>query len=195
MTSDFTQRNFNKPATGLSSWFKNRRNLLVVGAILAVVILGFLFINYQQGDRVRGVEQGPTVSINQTYTVTARTKERKATDGTLTLKVTSAQIGNSILVQGKTARPIKGKSFLIINMEIENTYKVALYTFPVDLFRFVRGDGQKFAPSTHQGTVAIRPQSTKKSNVAFVVEPTDKKFTIEVGEIGKEKQTLEITFR
>ena len=80
-------------------------------------------------------------------------------------------------------------------MEIENTYKVALYTFPVDLFRFVRGDGQKFAPSTHQGTVTIRPQSTKKSNVAFVVEPTDKKFTIEVGEIGKEKQTLEITFR
>ena len=195
MANDFTQRNFNKPATTVLSWFKNRRNLLIAGGIaLAVVILGFLFINYRQGN-VSGVEQGPAVSINQTYTVTARTKERKATDGNLTLKVNNAQIGSSILVQGKTARPIKGKAFLIVNMEIENTYKVPLYVYPVDLFRFVRDDGQKFAPSVHQGTVEIRPQATKKSNVAFVVEPNDKKFTIEVGEVGKEKQTLEITFR
>ena len=109
--------------------------------------------------------------------------------------VTNAQIADSILVQGKVARPIKGKVFLVVNMEIENPYKVALYAFPVDLFRFVRTDGQKFAPSVHQGSVEIRPQATKKSNVAFVVAPTDKKFTVEVGEIGKEKQTLEITFR
>ncbi|OGY21078.1 MAG: hypothetical protein A2126_03715 [Candidatus Woykebacteria bacterium GWB1_45_5] len=193
MINDFRQRNLN--ITNPRSWFKNRRNLLIAGAVvMAVVILGFLFINYRQG-KVSGVEQGPTVKINQTYTVTARTKERKATDGNLELTVTNAQIGSSILVQGKVARPIKGKAFLIINMEIENPYKVALYAFPVDLFRFVRSDGQKFAPSVHQGTVEIRPQATKKSNIAFVVAPSDKKFTIEVGEIGKDKETLEITFR
>jgi len=79
-------------------------------------------------------------------------------------------------------------------MEIENPHKVQLYAFPVDLFRFIRDDGQKFAPSVHQGKVLVRPEATKKSNVAFVVKPTEKKFRIEIGEVGKSKEILEITF-
>jgi len=188
MQLDFATKNSNR----FSSWFKNPRNLVITAlAVVVLIAIGIFFF----GRGNQSVKPNPMVQINRTYTVVARTSERKATDGNFTLKLTSAEIGNSILVQGKTARPIKGKVFLILNMEIENPYKVALYAFPVDLFRFVRTDGQKFAPSVHQGTVEIRPQATKKSNVAFVVSPGDKKFTIEVGEIGKEKQTLEITFR
>jgi len=188
MTNGLLQMNQNK----LAAWFKNPRNLVIAGlVVIAIIALGF-FIFSKKGS---APEEKPTVKINQSYEIVARTKERKGTDGKLKLVVTNAQIADSILVQGKVARPIKGKVFLVVNMEIENPYKVALYAFPVDLFRFVRTDGQKFAPSVHQGSVEIRPQATKKSNVAFVVAPTDKKFTVEVGEIGKEKQTLEITFR
>ena len=188
MQPEFAEKNFNK----FIFWFKNPRNLVIAGLIVVALIalVFFLFSRKNQG-----TAENPTVKINRPYTVVARTKERKSTDGNLKLTVTNAQIGNSVLVQGKTARPVKGKVFLIINMEIENSYKVALYAFPVDLFRFVRSDGQKFAPSVHQGTVEIRPQATKKSNIAFVVSPDDKKFKIEIGEIGKEKETLEITFR
>jgi len=173
-------------------WLKNPRNLVIAGLIVvAIIALGFFISSRKKS----GTEEKPTVAINRSYSIVARTQEKKTTDGKFKLIVTNAQIADSILVQGKVARPIKGKAFLVINMEIENSYKTALYAFPVDLFRFVRSDGQKFAPSVHQGTVEIRPQATKKSNVAFVVEPDDKKFKIEVGEIGKDKQILQITFR
>jgi hypothetical protein len=173
-------------------WLKNPRTLVIAGLIVIAIIALVFFIASR---KTSGPEEKPTVAINRSYSIVARTQEKKTTDGKFQLIVTNAQIADSILVQGKVARPIKGKAFLIINMEIENSYKTALYAFPVDLFRFVRGDGQKFAPSVHQGTVEIRPQATKKSNAAFVVEPDDKKFKIEVGEIGKAKETLEITFR
>ena len=176
----------------LAIWLRNPRNLVIVGlAVIAIVALAFFFFSNKDASS----ENNPSVRINKSYEVTARTKDRKATDGKLKVVVTNAQIANSVLVQGKVARPVKGKVFLVVNMEIENPYKVALYSFPVDLFRFVRSDDQKFAPSVHQGTVEIRPQATKKSNAAFVVDPKDKRFKIEVGEVGKEKQTLEITFR
>ena len=110
------------------------------------------------------------------------------------MTVTQARFADSILVQSKRATPVKGKLFLVVDIEIENPHKVQLYAFPVDLFRFIREDGQKFAPSVHQGAVLVRPEATKKSNVAFVAEPRQKKFRIEIGEVGEAKEILEITF-
>jgi hypothetical protein len=134
------------------------------------------------------------VDIGKAYQVTARTKSGKLTDGEFKITITNAHYSDSLLVQGKTARPVKGKRFLVVEMEIENPYKVPLYAFPVDIFRFIREDETKFAPSVHQGAVEIRPQATKKSNVAFVIEPGDKEFKIEVGDLNKDKEVLEIRF-
>lgn len=185
---------FQKSRDKLPNWLGKPKNLLIVaGVALALVVIGYLAIN-SNTDKVLTSEDRPTVKINRAYEIVARTKEKKRTTGRFTLTVTNAQFADSILVQGKKARPVQGKTFLVLNMEIENTYKVQLYSFPVDLFRFVREDGQKFAPSVHQGTVLIRPQATKKNNVAFVVLPTDKKFKIEVGDINEPKETLEISF-
>ena len=188
MVNDFLNTRKNK----LPSWMREPRNLAIFGAIVLVLVIAGFFIFGR--DKSESDENKPTVKIGRTYEVIARTQERQKTNGRFTLTVTDAQFADSILVQGKRARPIKGRVFLVINMEIENSYKVPLYAFPVDLFRFVRSDGKKFAPSTHQGTVQIRPESTKKSNVAFVVLPTDKKFKIEVGDVNSPKETIEINF-
>jgi len=175
------------------SWLTRPKTLLIGGLIVLAAVVGIILF-FVIKNSISGSETKPSVDINQTYTITARTIDKKLTDGKLKLRVTNATYADSILVTGQLATPVKGKTFLIINMEIENPYKVSLYAFPVDLFRFVRSDGALFAPSVHQGTVEIRAQSTKKSNIAFVVLPTDKKFTIEVGEIGQAKKTLEIHF-
>jgi hypothetical protein len=175
------------------SWLKRPRTLIIGGLIVLAVIIGIVSFFVIKNASSESADK-PSVNINQVYTITAKTIDKKLTDGKLKLRVTNATYADSILVTGQVATPVKGKTFLIINMEIENPYKVSLYAFPVDLFRFVRSDGALFAPSVHQGTVEIRAQSTKKSNIAFVVLPTDKKFTIEVGEIGQAKKTLEIHF-
>ena len=172
------------------SWFKNPRNL-VISLLVLVVAAGLWFFVFGS----KREESKPTVKIDRSYTIVAKTKEGQRTDGRLKLTVLNAQIAPSILVQGKVARPVKGKVFLVLNLEIENSYKVPLYTLPVDLFRFIGGGGQKYPPSTSQGRVEIRPESTKKSNVAFVVTPGDKKFKIEVGDVNESKELLEITFK
>ncbi|OGY32498.1 MAG: hypothetical protein A3A57_03235 [Candidatus Woykebacteria bacterium RIFCSPLOWO2_01_FULL_41_12] len=175
---------------------KLTRNKVFAIALLVVIILiaGIIFIFGRERSSNTSENLGPSVQINKSYEVVARTEKKQRTTGRFKMTITNARFASSVLVQGKRATPIKGKIFLIVDIEIENPHKVQLYAFPVDLFRFIREDGQKFAPSVHQGAVLVRPEATKKSNVAFVAEPGEKKFRIEVGEIGEAKEILEITF-
>lgn len=189
MVSEFKENILSRKPT----WLNKSRGLVILGVIALIVIVGvFLSI----GDNTSSIssDNQPSVDIQRSYVVVARTEEKQRTTGRFNLTVTKARFADSILVQGKRAKPIKGKIFLILDMEIENPHKVQLYAFPVDLFRFIREDGQKFAPSVHQGAVLVRPEATKKSNVAFVIFPNEKNFKIEVGEVGKEKEILEISF-
>ena len=175
----------------IPSWARKPKNL-AIGAAVIIAIVAFSFLFFNRGSAT--IEDKPTVKIGKSYEIIARTIEKERTTGRFTLTITDAQFADSILIQGKRARPVKGKQFLVINMEITNPHKVPLYAFPVDLFRFIREDGQKFAPSVHQGTVLVRPEATKKNNVAFVVLPSEEKFKIEVGGINESKETLEINF-
>jgi hypothetical protein len=169
------------------------RGQLIIGvvALITLAVTVFAFAGPRTAD---SSENKPTVQIKRSYEVVARLEDKQRTTGRFNVTVTQARYADSILVQGSKARPIKGKTFLVLDMEIENPHKISLYAFPVDLFRFVREDSQKFAPSVHQGTVLVRPEATKKSNIGFVVSPTEKSFKIEVGEVGKTKEILEITF-
>ena len=171
------------------SALKNFRLLLLTTAFTAI-LLG-LGIWAQQG-----IGGKPQAKINKELSVQARTRDKiRVSDANLKVNLVNAEMANSLLVQGKRAKTREGKTFLIINMEVENTYAVPLYSFPVDLLRLVREDDKRIAPSVHQGTVEVRPISTKKSNVGFVVDPNDKDFKLEVGEVSGEKEILEISFK
>ena len=171
------------------SALKNFRLLLLITALIAI-LLG-LGIWAQQG--IGGKRQA---KINKELSVQARTRDKiRVSDANLKVNLVNAEIANSLLIQGKRAKTREGKTFLIINMEVENTYAVPLYSFPVDLLRLVREDDKRIAPSVHQGTVEVRPISTKKSNVGFVVDPNDKDFKLEVGEVSGEKEILELSFK
>src|SRR3989344_1472267 len=143
-----------------------------------------------------GITTNPQAEVNQNFSVQARTQDKiRVRDANLNVTLTNADIDSTLLVQGQRANAREGKTFLIVNMEVENQFEVPLYIFPVDLMRLVREDGKRIAPSVHQGTVEVRPISTKKSNVGFVVEPGDKDFKLEVGEVSGEKEILEISFK
>jgi len=173
----------------LPSALKNFRLLLLITAFTAI-LLG-LGIWAQQG-----IGGKPQAKINKELSVQARTRDKiRVSDANLKVNLVNAEMANGLLVQGKRAKTREGKTFLIINMEVENTYAVPLYSFPVDIVRLVREDGKRIAPSVHQGTVEVRPISTKKSNVGFVVDPNDKDFKLEVGEVSGEKEILEISFK
>ena len=181
--------NISRRSFGFSAFMKRFRLPILI--ILTITILVFLAVWAQSG-----ISQKPTAKINQSFSTQARTEDKiRVRDADLLVTINGADIDNSLLIQGKRARTREGKTFLIINMEVENEFQVPLYIFPVDLLRLVREDGKKIAPSVHQGTVEIRPISTKKSNVGFVIDPDEKNFKLEIGELSGEKQLLEISFK
>ncbi len=183
-TLNQSRRNFAIP----SAVKRFKLPLLIIAGIIIVLLIGV----WAQS----GVSGKPTADINQNFSVQARTREKvRVRDANLAVTITDSDIDNTLLIQGKRATTREGKTFLIINMEVENEFAVPLYIFPVDLLRLVREDGKKIAPSVHQGSVEVRPVSTKKSNVGFVIDPSDRDFRIEIGELSKDTQILEISFK
>lgn len=179
-------------SSGISGFFKMvfsnvKKIALVILALLAAVGVYYLFFSKPT------VVPSAVVPLKQSFSVVAKTQDGKLTNGKLNISVTDATQAASMLVQGQNVIVKNNKTFLIVNMEITNSYKVPLYTYPVDEFRLVGSDGNKYAPTTHQGNVEIRPESTKTSNVGFVVPLTQKRFKVEVGDINSPKTVLEFS--
>jgi hypothetical protein len=110
------QYNFQKNRFRIPKWLIKPKNLFIVGSIaVALIVVGFLALN-QDGSKVLTAADRPTVKIGKSYEVVARTKDGRRTTGRFQVTVTNAQFADSILVQGKRARPVKGKTFLVLNM-------------------------------------------------------------------------------
>jgi len=173
----------------IGSLLRRLRIPIFVVVLIAIVLLIGVWAQ-------SGITTKPQAEVNQNFSVQARTQDKiRVRDANLNVTLTNADIDSTLLVQGQRANAREGKTFLIVNMEVENQFEVPLYIFPVDLMRLVREDGKKIAPSVHQGTVELRPVSLKKSNVGFVIDPDEKEFQIEVGDVSSEKQILEISFK
>lgn len=165
-----------------------RRILLTILIVFAIVGVIAIFNSARGTSTVSKI-----LPLNQKFDVVAKTQDGKTTNGKLNIQLTGAQKATSMLVQGSNVVVHNNKIFLIINMDITNPYMVPLYTYPVDSFRLVASDGKKYAPTTHQGNVEIRPESTKTSNVGFVVPMDEKRFKVEVGDLNADKTTLEFS--
>lgn len=189
-----TRRRLNITFSGIFSFAKNifskpKRVVFVLITLIALAGLYYIFIGNRE------TSTGKALPLSHNFEVVAKTKDGKNTNGKFPIEVTSAQTAESVLVQGQRVTARNNKEFLVLNMEISNSYNVPLYTYPVDSFRLIDVDGKKFAPTAHQGNVEVRPQSTKTSNVGFIVPQGSKKFKVEIGELNGEKTILEFTLK
>lgn len=169
--------------------FSNPKRIIyiVIGLLAAFGFYTIFFSNKNEATEVK------ILPLKQSFIANAKTQDGKSTNGNLKIDVTGSYKAEDILIQGSRVIARNGKTFLVVNMEISNPYNQALYTHPVDSFRLIDGSGKKFAPTAHQGNVEIRPQSTKTSNVGFIVPKDQKKFKVEVGELNSEKVILEFS--
>ncbi len=188
-----SRRRIALPTGALSNIFKKiisnpKRIAFTVIALLAAFGLYTIFFGGSETNTATKI-----LPLKQSFEVTAKTKDGKNTNGDFKVDVTGTFRAESLLVQGQRVAARNGKEFLVVNMEISNPYNVALYTYPVDTFRLLGVDGKKYAPTAHQGNVEVRPQSTKTSNVGFIVPQGTKKFKVEIGELTGEKVLLEFS--
>lgn len=178
----------------LTNIFKNHRWLIISLAsilIFSLALIGYLY--YQNSNQSTQPNLTAQIQLNQNYQMVAHDINGAALNKKLNLSFIDAKKVSSILIQGKTAQAINGKTFILLDFNIVNPDKTVYFANTSDLFRLVSGS-TKTAPAVHQGVIDIRPLSTKSSNVGFLVGKDDKNFTIEVGEIDGNKRVIQVNF-
>jgi hypothetical protein len=180
---------------------KGKAKWLVWAAVGLVVVLAGLVVRGRLAKKVVG-DQTPeviTTQVGRSFEFTALNPkgEKADADGNeykVVMGIPTAEKTDQVLIKGQPASAKGEKTFLVLNLEIDNASTEKRYIAPVNLIRLVNDQGRMFAPDVHSDMVEIQPISTKISRVGFVVLKSQKKFLIKVGELDGEKQDLEITF-
>jgi hypothetical protein len=107
-----------------------------------------------------------------------------------------AELRDEIIVKGKQATAIKGRTFLIVNLKITNDFDKTITINTRDYVRLtVNKNSEKLAPDIHNDPVEIQADSTKYTRVGFPIDDTDKDLTLTVGEINGPKQTIKLNLK
>lgn len=172
----------------------------VLGIAALIIIMGALgfwgisSIASSQGNAPQAVPS-QQVQLNIPYGLQARDSQLRVINNKfLNMRITRAEKTDTVLIQGQRSHTINGKTFVILYFEVDNPDNSIYFTNTNDLFRLVESSGKRTAPAVHQGTIDIRPDATKASEIGFVVDKNSNKFTIEVGQTDNRKKTIEINF-
>jgi hypothetical protein len=110
--------------------------------------------------------------------------------------VNSAELRDEIVVQGKKASSVKGRTFLILNMKIVNDYDKPIQMNTRDYVRLsINGnENEKLAPDIHNDPVEVQAISTKYTRLGFPINDNDVNLFLFVGELTKDKEKIELKF-
>ncbi len=113
----------------------------------------------------------------------------------LKFKVDTVDKRDEIVVDGKRATSVKGRTFLVISLKITNTYTASIQVSVADYLRLsLNGkESELLAPDIHNDPVLIQAGSTKLTRVAFPINDTDKDMNLWVGEIKGKKEKIKLT--
>ena len=171
---------------------------LLIPAIVAALLVALVAVLYISGNRPSQLVQRQvaqqSVSIAKSIEFPIRGQDGKAIDDKLKMSLTTADKTKQILIKGQPATARSGKTFLIINLELDNPTQNKLALTPVELIRLVDATGKKFAPDVHNDKVSIEPLSTKRTRVGFVIDETATSFNLQIGEVSGRKDSIAINF-
>lgn len=192
---------FRKPTISVS-----KKRLIILGSIiLGVVIFSFLFknsINSSQFSNSQSFDQQfvlppakATKKINQAFSFPLK-NEKGEVVSSIKYAIENVELRNQIIVKGKKATAVKGRTFLIINLKIVNDFEKAIEINTKDYVRLSANGNETelLAPDIHNDPATIQAISTKYSRIGFPINDTDTNLKLKVGEINGEKKTLDINF-
>lgn len=169
--------------------------LLLIGVVLgAAVYAQKSSVNSSSKVTVKGAKATTSIAKEFQFPI----KDDKGKEVTkVKYYLDNAELRDEIIVQGKKATLISGRTFLVLSLKITNDYEKALEINTRDFIRLsVNGNENEWiAADVHNDPVNVRAQSTKTTRLAFTINDTDKNLRLRVGEISGEKQTLDLTLK
>ncbi len=180
------------------NWSSAHKKTSIGLALICIIVL--LIIGIKASGRDPQTVVGGTssssvqssVGVNRRFEVPIKTKEGSETGEKLIITITNIDKTDNILIQNKPAKTKEGKTFLVINMEIQNDTKKQLKVKPVDMVRLVGEDMRNYAPDVHNNEVNVEAVSLRKTRVGYVVNKGQTKFKLLIGEVRGSQETIEI---
>jgi len=123
------------------------------------------------------------------------TKGQPITEMKFTLE--NAELRDEIIVNGKRAIAIEGRTFLILTFKITSTYSRALEINTKNYFRLTRNGNSSdlLAADIHNDPVIVQPTSTKFTRIGWPINDSDTGLTLLVGDIEGEKTSVELNLQ
>ncbi len=124
----------------------------------------------------------------------------KDKDGHEVAKITyyleSANLQDAFIFQGKLAKAVKGRTFLIFNLKITNPYTKTVEINAKDYIRIkVNNVAEQLAPEIHNDPVQIQANSTKYTRIGLPINDTDKNIVLLVGELQGQKEMVKLSLK
>ncbi len=201
----------NGNATGSSFRFngnkKNLKKLIPVGIL--IIIVGFALTRasamlnqaaaptVSSGDQrveVKGAKATMVLSKEYSFPL----KDAKGKELTrIKLSIEDAELRDEIIVKGRRAVAIKGRTFLILNVKVVNDYEKPIDINVKDYVRLAvnNNDKELMAPDIHNDPVTTQAISTKYTRLGFPINDTDTNLTLYIGEIKGNKETVPLNLQ
>lgn len=134
-------------------------------------------------------------TLNKDYTFSLKEASGK-TVSNFKYTIESIEKRDEIIVKGKRAVAVAGRTFLIVNVKIRNDYKSTVSINARDYIRLtVNNSSDKLAADIHNDPVEVQSDSTKQTRLGFPINETDKNLTLLVGELDGKKDTIKLNLR
>ncbi len=174
-------------------------------AIIALVIAvsGFLYLankkdspSTSDNQRLEVAKAIDSTSVNETFSFPL--KDSKGVEvSKVEYTVEDTELKNEILVKGKKASSVTGRTFLVVNIKIKNTYGKSIDVATRDYLRLsVNGNESEWlAPDIHNDPVTVQADSVKMTRLAFPINETDKDLKLRIGELSSEKKIIPLDLK
>jgi hypothetical protein len=175
--------------------------LLLIIIVAAVVIGGRELIGSSSNDNsgsevveVKGATA--TEDLNREFSFPLRDADGEEVSR-VKYTIEKAELRNEIIVKGQKATAVKGRTFLIVTLKIQNEYKSPIEIDTRDYVRLsVNGNRDEWlAPDIHNDPVEVQAISTKYTRLGFPINDTDNQLVLRVGEIDNEKEEISLNLR
>ncbi len=173
---------------------KNPILLKKIYPLLAIIVC-FGLLGYFLGSRKTSTTSLPVAKQAELAKPTAEIKLGQSfTFSNLGMTLVSARKVAAVANQGKPIQAGPNETFLVLALEYNNQAAYALRVSTQDFFRLVGDADKKFAPDFYNNTIDVPAISVRKDEIGFRVTADQNQFKLQVGELKKEKQEVEINF-
>lgn len=110
--------------------------------------------------------------------------------------VQSANLQDAFIYQGKLAKAVRGRTFLIFDLKITNPYTKTIEINAKDYIRIkANNSSEQLAPEIHNDPVQIQANSTKYTRIGLPINDSDKNLVILIGELQGNKETVKLDLK